>query len=221
MCNIAMHHRNLIQSVITLATSASTPVENTRFPNSGKPSENMFLPSVGRKTMNIGRFKLAGARAPCQCNVSGLRNQRLACHNHRVTMALVIHLRLFCYTSGYHEAQDNGSLVFEGTNIKNFNAAKHRAESTRTPLGRMVLFFDATLATAVGIYKERRVMDKPGRAAHRFLSYIDSESLVQLAMMADSSDKHMGLLRFHDNEAFDEAVSPQAVETFLDRVLVR
>jgi len=118
----------------------------------------------------------------------------------------------------YLEAQDNGVLVIEGTNIKNFNAAKHRAESTRTPLGRMIIFFDATLATAVMIYKERRIMDKPGRSAHKFLSYIEEENLLQCAMLADASDEHMGLLRFHDNEAFDEAASPQEVATFLDRV---
>ena len=79
------------------------------------------------------------------------------------------------------------------------------------------MFFDATLATAVMTLKERRTADKPGRAAHRFLSYISEEALLQLAMMADASDEHMGLLRFHDTESFDEAVSPQQVALFLDR----
>ena len=62
---------------------------------------------------------------------------------------------------------------------KDLASAKHRMESSRRPLGRGVLWFDALLATANEAY---RLVDKKtnvGQACRQFLSFASDEALLK------------------------------------------
>ncbi len=97
-------------------------------------------------------------------------------------------------------------------------AAKHRFESSRTPFGRASLYFDAMVNTASTMHSERKLTDKMGRCAHAYLQFVDEESTLQIAMMADAGDEHNMLLRIHDAEEFDLAGSSRQAVTFLQRI---
>lgn len=97
-------------------------------------------------------------------------------------------------------------------------AAKHRFDSCQTPFARASLYFDAMLSAASTMYKERRTNDKLGRCARAYLEFVDEESTLQIAMMADAGDEHSMLLRIHDTEDFDLASSSRQAVVFLQRV---
>lgn len=80
------------------------------------------------------------------------------------------------------------------------------------------MFFEAMIATASQMYKERKGKDKMGKIGKLYLQFVSVESVLQVAMMADAGDEHSLLLRFHDQEAFDLAQSARQAYTFCDRI---
>ena len=100
------------------------------------------------------------------------------------------------------------------TQVRNLRAAKHRFESYSKPLGRLVLWCDAVIATAETISIKRKGQAE-GTAANEFLKEINEEKLLQLAMMADAADEVSGLLRHVDTETYDSAVVPELLQQFV------
>jgi hypothetical protein len=101
--------------------------------------------------------------------------------------------------------------------IKDFASAKHRFESHQKPLGRLVIFFDASLITAQEIFDERGINSKEGAAAHDFLEFVNDESALQLSMMADCADENLILVRFLDDAEFDKSALAYELDHFQQR----
>lgn len=97
------------------------------------------------------------------------------------------------------------------------HTAQHRMESSRRPLGRAILWLDALIASAAEAYAEHK-QTKVGQCCVEFLRFLSNEAVLQLAMLADATDEHMMMLRFHDNESFDTALGPEVVSNFLARI---
>ena len=102
--------------------------------------------------------------------------------------------------------------------MKDMGHAAHRMESARRPLGRSCLWFDGLVSTSTQMYAERKHTDKAGRASYAYLKFVDEESTLQTAMMADAADEHMGLLRFSDNERHESGRIVAQLERFVTRI---
>ena len=105
-----------------------------------------------------------------------------------------------------------------GDRVQNFSFAKHRFDSTAKPLGRAVLGIRALVKTASRIASLRR-----GRAeadhANRFLSFINTERFLLMAMCADASDEVNLLVRFVDKEeGFAVEEVPFQIESFQKKI---
>jgi len=99
--------------------------------------------------------------------------------------------------------------------VKNLRAAKHRFESFSKPLGRVILWLPALLATANDIAVKREGAPE-GQVAQAWLNGITSETLVTLAMLADAGDEGLALVRQVDDEQTDIACLQRIVADFLD-----
>ena len=71
---------------------------------------------------------------------------------------------------------------------------------------------------AQSIVDERGKSSDEGRCAAQWLSSLDEESLLQMAMMADCSDEALMLVRFFDTDDLGNAVVTSELMTFLSRV---
>lgn len=100
--------------------------------------------------------------------------------------------------------------------VRNLRAAKHRFESFSKPLGRVILWLPALLATARDIAIQREGAPE-GQVAHSWLQHVTSEMLVTLAMLADAGDEGMTLVRQVDDEQADIGCLQRVVAEFLDR----
>ncbi len=108
--------------------------------------------------------------------------------------------------------------IVTSTRIKDLTYRKHRFDSTMRPIGRAVLFIDAILVSAYD-FTIRRASNKDQRdAAMTFLSMVDVERLITLAMLADAGDETSILLRFFDTKDYDVSRLPLEINTFLTRV---
>jgi hypothetical protein len=87
------------------------------------------------------------------------------------------------------------------TKISNLSAAKHRFESLAKPGGRSVLWVDAFIAVADELLLRDDTDDRSH--AEAYLDFLDSESYLQNAMMADASDECLLLTRYLDSEDFE------------------
>ena len=121
-----------------------------------------------------------------------------------------------CPGGGRAQAMEDGPV--DGKSAKDLGSAQHRMESSRRPLGRSVLFYDALLATANQVYLERKGGDKVGRCCKLFMEFAGDESYLQTAMLADATDEHMGLLRPTDSERSEKEKLLMRVEQFITRV---
>ena len=99
--------------------------------------------------------------------------------------------------------------------VKNLRAAKHRFESFSKPLGRVILWLPALLATANDIAVKREGAPE-GQEAQAWLNGITSETLLTLAMLADPGDEWLALVRQVDDEHTDIACLQRIVADFLD-----
>ena len=84
--------------------------------------------------------------------------------------------------------------------IADFAWAKQRYDGITTPLGRFVIYIEGLIATAnlaIGIRKDA--------AAIEFVSNLDAESYLQMAMMADATDELSRSVHAFDGNMLDEA----------------
>jgi hypothetical protein len=108
------------------------------------------------------------------------------------------------------------SLVQEGENhtgakIRNMRLAKHRFESTHKPLFRLCMYLRAFIMAAVQLLRTRDCNNKADPcvvAALHFLSFLDIERLITVAMAADAADTVARFTRFLDTEAHDVSRLP-------------
>jgi hypothetical protein len=101
--------------------------------------------------------------------------------------------------------------------IKDLASAKHRFCSHSMPLGRAVLYFVPLLRCAQSILDERGHTSKEGRDAFSWLSMLDDEAALQMALMADCSDEGMMLVRFLDGDDYDKTELSVELQRFLRR----
>lgn len=99
-----------------------------------------------------------------------------------------------------------------GTNLR---AAKHRFESWSKPLGRLIMHLPAVFSTAHRIISCR---GEDAACIKSWLSSVDAEQLLQLAMCADAADEGMQIIRWCDTEEMDIADLNFQVGQFLARI---
>jgi hypothetical protein len=117
--------------------------------------------------------------------------------------------------TAYVKRQCDSEVV--NPNIKDMSLCKARFDSTSRPLGRGVLFFEATLMVAQQITKSRRGSVQ-AVIANEFLEYVDEEALITLALLADAGDEAYTHTRYCDQEELDNAVLPSVNADFLRRI---
>ena len=113
--------------------------------------------------------------------------------------------------------QQPGSVVSE--RIRNLRLARQRFDSTQKPLGRLVLFMPAVLDVALKIASLRTGEERG--SANAFLTTLDSESVLQLSMLADAGDETLMLTRLVDTEEADPAKFPSECQNFLQESTFR
>jgi hypothetical protein len=96
--------------------------------------------------------------------------------------------------------------------VKDLSYAAQRFDSTARPLGRMIDHFDAFLQTAMDIMNERAPSKKEHQSANRALTILDTETMLQLGMVADACEIVVRLIRFVDNERFEIAELPHHID---------
>ena len=100
--------------------------------------------------------------------------------------------------------------------LKNLSYAEHRFDSSARPLGRMVVHFEALVLTAADIIRERPPNNKDHRGANRALDLLDTESMLQLGMVADACEIVVRFIRFLDKECFDISALPCHIQALKD-----
>ena len=101
--------------------------------------------------------------------------------------------------------------------VRNMGWAAHRFDSLTKPLSRFVVLFDSVWACAIDIWN-RRKGSRPGERAHAFLAECSTESLLQLAMLADGSAETLELIRFFDKESYDSAAVAEMLVQYKHRL---
>jgi len=99
-----------------------------------------------------------------------------------------------------------------GTIIKDLSYAAQRFDSTARPLGRMINHFEAFLQTAMDVVRERAPPKKEHQGASRALEVLNTETMLQLGMVADACEVVVRFIRFVDNERFDLAELPRQAD---------
>lgn len=125
--------------------------------------------------------------------------------------------RLVQNSAQHQETFKSHQLRLEGAMarpVKNLSYAKHRFDSTALPLGRMITHFDALLMTVVDIIRERRGPEQQG--ANHALETLNTESMLQLGMVADACDIVVRFVRFLDKECFDTSELPRHIQALED-----
>ncbi len=105
----------------------------------------------------------------------------------------------------------------KGRRVRSLSFSKIRFNSTAKPSGRAILWFEAVVATCyeVRVIRKGRV---PAKTAQSFLSWIGSEKLLQMAMLADANVEALAQLRAFDTEASGAAALKSGLEHFLARI---
>ena len=121
--------------------------------------------------------------------------------------------KLVQYSAHFREKFRLNQLRFSrGAVVKDLSYAAQRFDSTARPLGRMIDHFDAFLQTAMDIMNERAPSKKEHQSANRALTILDTETMLQLGMVADACEIVVRLIRFVDNERFEIAELPHHVD---------
>ena len=84
--------------------------------------------------------------------------------------------------------------------IADFAWAKQRYDGITTPLGRFVIYIEGLIATA-----NLAISIRKDAAAIEFVSNLDAESYLQMAMMADATDELSRSVHAFDGNMLDEA----------------
>ena len=100
--------------------------------------------------------------------------------------------------------------------VRNVRAAKHRHESYAKPRGRFVLYMDAFITVAEHMSADRSGAEREG--ANRFLMFLNEESAMAAAMLADAADEGLLFTRILDNEDTDAAELQDIVGRFIRRL---
>ena len=97
-----------------------------------------------------------------------------------------------------------------GIIVKSWNLAKHRADSTQVPQGRLIITHEALVKTAEEVSLCRDGLEE--ELADRFITdsggLLGAEEHVMSGMMADMGDEAMLLQRFCDDDDLDPAEAP-------------
>ena len=100
--------------------------------------------------------------------------------------------------------------------VKNLQCRKHRFNSLQKPLGRICLYLDAMISTCVWMCIHRKGQD--AERASSYLSKLNNESLLLMAVCADISDETMVFNRFLDTENHDTAHVQLEAQALLSRL---
>ena len=103
--------------------------------------------------------------------------------------------------------------------FRDLSSAPHRHASTQRPLGRICLLADCVVATAQEIMRRATCKGPKNRCA-QFLQQICSEDLITLALLADSGDECMAVLRFYDRKHIAIAQAPAELDYFFNRIRI-
>ncbi len=103
-----------------------------------------------------------------------------------------------------------------GVRVRNVRAAKHRHKSYAKPRGRFVLYLDAFIMVAEHMAAYLSGAEREGAA--RFLNFLDEESAMQAAMLADASDEGLLFTRLLDQEDTDMAELQSIAEHFVQKL---
>ncbi|CAK0807965.1 unnamed protein product, partial [Prorocentrum cordatum] len=106
---------------------------------------------------------------------------------------------------------------FQANRIRDLSFAKHRFNSTQKPFGRHVLMFKSVIATATQIATSR-VGKQESKLASAYLSFLDVERAVTLALLADAGDECNMLIRVMDTERMDVSAVSMNLRAFLSRI---
>lgn len=101
--------------------------------------------------------------------------------------------------------------------VRNLHFAAHRFESIAAPLSRLVLFFPAVIQTVAQIARERKSGDE-GKAAVKFLRWVNFERCMQVAMMTDAVTENLQLTRLVDFEGMPVDSFPGQILAFRDSI---
>jgi hypothetical protein len=113
----------------------------------------------------------------------------------------------------YSDAVRDSGSNYVSTCFGNLRAAKHRFESMCTPLSRICLDWEASIAFLARVALERG-SDRAGVFASATLGAIDEELILQAALLADAADECMCLIRFFDEREVDNAKIADEVQRF-------
>lgn len=111
----------------------------------------------------------------------------------------------------------NVSAVKAQGHVQDLGFAAHRFESASKPLTRIVIFWQAFVATLVQISWERSGQDA-GKSASEFLLWLSTERCLQLGMLADAAIENLELTRLVDWQGFPLEQLPANLAGFRDRI---
>jgi hypothetical protein len=116
----------------------------------------------------------------------------------------------------YSDAVRESGSNYVSTCFGNLRAAKHRFESMCTPLSRIVLDWEASVAFLARVSLERS--DRAGIFASATLRALDEELMLQAALLADAADECMCLIRFFVHREVDNAKIAGEVQRFVSTI---
>jgi len=122
-----------------------------------------------------------------------------------------------CFKRWFKASQEHAFVKLDVA-IQNLRAAKHRFDSWVKPLGRLVLFIDSILSVAARIINERADDDPAVATAKHFFEFVNAETLLQAAMMADAAHETSSIIRTCDSEQFDTAEMSDMLVAWKQRV---
>ena len=104
----------------------------------------------------------------------------------------------------------------DGRRVRSMQFSKERFDSTSKPAARIVLWFEALVATCIEVSTTRT--GQPQNRANEFLAWVTESRLLTMALIADASDEALGVTRFLDADHYDVAEAPSYLDNFLRRL---
>ena len=104
----------------------------------------------------------------------------------------------------------------EGKHVRSMMFSKERFDSTSKPAARLILWFEALVATCIEVSTTRT--SAPQARANDFLEWITESRLLTMALIADASDESLGVTRFLDADSYDVAEAPTYLDNFMRRL---
>ena len=85
------------------------------------------------------------------------------------------------------------------------------------PLARICVYMDAFVCTCNDIVRMRSGQPEC-TACEAFMEQLDTETCVQMSMLADATDEALGFIRFLDSEQFDTSQLFAEIQMFIERI---